>query len=135
LPVHNIAHENAKKAFTQITYLLEKKDDKTKREYLSLVRGADALIHQCGLLQTLAFYLSKKKEHHRLLTSQFLAHLGLPHNQDQLINGYNLLLNSEDSELMRMTAQVRYYLLWLKRYAEAMIDPKQEEEEDGSARE
>jgi CRISPR type III-B/RAMP module-associated protein Cmr5 len=138
LSVQNIAHDNAKEAFKQITCILNDKDNKTKKEYLSLVRGTDALIHQCGLLQTLAFYLSKKKEHHVLLTSQLLEHLGLPNNQDQLIDGYNRLLNKEDSELMRKTAQARRYLLWLKRYAEAMIDPKEvatDEEEDGSARE
>lgn len=136
MPVQNIAHENAKNAFNKIAHILTNEEHEIQKKYLSLVRSADAFIHQCGLLQTLAFYLSKNKKHHNILTSQLLEHLGLPHSQNQLIQGYQKLLNKEDSEIMRKTAQARQYLLWLKRYAEAMIDHDEDaikEDQNGSA--
>lgn len=126
MPVKNIAHDNARKAFAAITEVKEKHSAAAK-EYLSLVRGADAFIHQCGLLQTLAFYLAKDKLHHRLLTDHLLEHLGPTYLPDgDRLKGYKRLIGREDVDLMKDTASVRRYLLWLKRYAEAMLDDKEQ---------
>lgn len=136
MPVRNIAHENARKAFAAIQDVKDHHPDAAK-EYLSLVRGADSFIHQCGLLQTLAFYLAKDKEdkkHHRLLLEHLLKHLieNLPKSgSSRLLDGYNTLLNKKDDTLMLDTAKIRSYLLWLKRYAEAMLDEKNRTTEAG----
>lgn len=129
MPVKNIAHENAKKAFAAIQNV---KDNYSvaKKEYLSLVRGADAFIHQCGLLQTFAFYLAKGKTHHHLLIDQLLKHLGCFPHEDRL-KGYQELLDEKDDMLMLHTAQTRQYLLWLKRYADAMLDEKKQDNGGG----
>lgn len=137
MPVRNIAHDNAKKAFDAITDVKENHPD-AKKEYLSLVRGADTFIHQCGLLQTLAFYLAKNKEgkeHHRLLLDHLLKHLidNLPKSgSNRLLDGYNTLLNKKDDTLMLDTAKIRKYLLWLKRYAEAILDEKKQNNGGGT---
>jgi CRISPR type III-B/RAMP module-associated protein Cmr5 len=137
MPVKNIAHDNARKAFDAITDVKENHSG-AKKEYLSLVRGADAFIHQCGLLQTLAFYLAKDKdgkEHHRLLLEHLLKHLidNLPKSgSSRLLDGYNTLLNKKDDTLMLDTAKIRSYLLWLKRYAEAMLDEKKQNNGGGT---
>jgi CRISPR type III-B/RAMP module-associated protein Cmr5 len=129
MPVKNIAHDNARKAFAAIENIKNNHAD-AEKEYLSLVRGADTFIHQCGLLQTLAFYLAKDKDgkgHHCLLIKHLLEHLidNLPKNgKSRLLDGYNTLLNKKDDELMLDTVKIRSYLLWLKRYAEAMLDDK-----------
>lgn len=134
--VRNIAHENARKAFAAIQDVKDHHPDASK-EYLSLVRGADAFIHQCGLLQTLAFYLAKDKDgkkHHRLLLEHLLKNLvdNLPKSgSNRLLDGYNILLNKKDDTLMLDTAKTRNYLLWLKRYAEAMLDPKKQDKDKG----
>ncbi len=137
MPVNNIAHDNARKAFDAITDVKENHSG-AKKEYLSLVRGADSFIHQCGLLQTLAFYLAKDKPHHRLLTEHLLKHLGPEYLPDgDSLKGYKRLIGKEDIELMKDTASVRQYLLWLKRYAEAMLDDKEQDKgggADGKAR-
>jgi len=117
----NIAHENANAALDRIKAIRETETQKVQGEYLSLVRGADAMIHQCGLLQTLAFYRSKQKPHHNKLTSHVLEHLELTHDEAHLQDGYRELLGMDDGALMHKTAEARQYLLWLKRYAEAML--------------
>jgi len=116
--MRNIAHDNASRALERIK-AIQNRDFRS--DYLSLVRGADAMIHQCGLLQTLAFYRSKQKAHHNKLTSHVLEHLGLTYDKAHLQKGYEDLLGMEDGALMHKTAEVRSYLLWLKRYAEAML--------------
>jgi CRISPR type III-B/RAMP module-associated protein Cmr5 len=139
MPVKNIAHDNARKAFDAITEV-KKKHSAAAKEYLSLVRGADSFIHQCGLLQTLAFYLAKakEKEQHRLLTGHLLLRLGPEYLPDgDILKGYRRLIGKEDIELMKDTASVRRYLLWLKRYAEAMLDDEKQGKgggADGKAR-
>ncbi len=124
MPVRNIANENARKAFSAILDVKENHPDAAK-EYLSLVRGTDAFIHQCGLLQTLAFYLAKKKDHHHLLMEHMLEYLGPEYLPDcDRLKGYRRLIGRKDTELMLCTAKIRQYILWLKRYAEAMLDEK-----------
>ena len=121
MPKQNIAHENARKAFNKINAIRDINNVDNKK-YLSLVRGADTMIHQCGLMQTLAFYWSKKESHHKRLISHILEHMGNTYTENNLDKGYSELLKTDDGELMRKTAQVRSYLLWLKRYAEAILD-------------
>jgi CRISPR type III-B/RAMP module-associated protein Cmr5 len=133
MPFKNLAHDNARKAFKAIQDV--KKEH--AKEYLSLVRGADTFIHQCGLLQTLAFYLAKNKEgkeHHRLLFEHLLDNLKLlpKDGNNRLIDGYKSLVDESDDKLMLHTAKTRQYILWLKRYAEAMLDKEGGGENGGS---
>lgn len=131
MPMRNIAHDNARKAFEKIE-AVKQCDANIQKKYLSLVRGADTFIHQCGLLQTLAFYLSKDEKHHQLLTDQLLEFLGAKYLPDgNRMQGYKRLIGKEDSQLMNDTARIRKYLLWLKRYAEAMLDEEKQNNRGG----
>lgn len=131
MPVKNIAHDNARKAFEKIE-VVKQCDVKIQKKYLSLVRGADTFMHQCGLLQTLAFYLSKDEQHHQLMTGQLLEFIGSEYLPDgNRMQGYKRLIGKEDSSLMTDTARIRKYLLWLKRYAEAMLDEDKQNNRGG----
>ncbi|WP_420209074.1 type III-B CRISPR module-associated protein Cmr5 [Candidatus Electronema sp. JC] len=131
MPVKNIAHDNAREAFKKIEDV-KRCDVKIQKKYLSLVHGADTFVHQCGLLQTLAFYLSKDEKHHQLLTDQLLEFIGSEYLPDgNRMQGYKRLIGKEDSQLMTDTARIRKYLLWLKRYAEAMLDEEKQNNRGG----
>jgi CRISPR-associated protein Cmr5 len=92
-------------------------------EYLSLVQGAGASIMSMGLGQTLAFYNSKGKEHHRRLGKALAAWLleeessgeGTPNGKDLL----ERITETDSTQYSRWTTEALAYLTWLKRFARA----------------
>lgn len=105
--------------------------DKPASEYKSLAEGTPATILMCGLGQTVAFYLAKKKEPHfdRLLIN--LATWLLAGYSDPSLTKYDgktgedLLdyIMSQDRDRYRMlTEEALEYLNWLKRFAKAKSD-------------
>jgi len=146
----NLEHERAIYAHRCVTAVNDPtqtpdQDDKIKKGYRSLINAAGPLIHQAGLFQTLGFYLQKwkpqssnpSKQHFILLEHilrwlfrdgignvsvpdlYFLHLLGIC--EDPGIRGVN------DYQARAFTAETQALVLWLKRFAVALLpDPDQE---------
>lgn len=92
----------------------EMKNDEKEAEYGSFCKRFPALLHSCGLLQSLAFANGKK-------FTAYLDHLAYVL---ELETRENLLKLSESSELtdyQRRTREAAQAANWLKRYAEALL--------------
>lgn len=129
----NRDHERAVQAHRCVAAVNDNRDDETKKKYRSLVRGAGTLIHQAGLFQTLGFYFQKNKPHHRDLAAHLLRWL-FP-NQPETTSPDDLyfqhLLGCADDQARWHTAEAQAFVLWLKRFAEAMLpEPEAEDAED-----
>jgi CRISPR-associated protein Cmr5 len=101
-----------------------------EKEYKSLVKGAPSVILTNGLLQTLAFYQSKKQLHHskllKHLSNWVVKQLSLGGSNQGLSAGDNslaLALRTGDSARLRLaTQEALAYLQWLRRFADAQIE-------------
>lgn len=103
----------------------------TKKRFLQEVRATPVLIHQAGLLQTLAFYDAKAQARRlvRLCILHWLRHYtggqqapDLQANSPREANEfYKSLLTaaSKEEDLMSMTAETQAFLVWLKNFSEA----------------
>lgn len=139
-----LEQERAKKAWEQVKGLMEeverkikeanKKEEKDEEEkkkegYISVVRSAPALILSCGLGQTLAFYCSKGGA--QKILANHLAEWLLRDGQTQNKNAESLLdeiMKSDSSRYRQLTSEAMAYLIWLKRFADALEKSKNAEE-------
>ena len=109
--------ERARYAFEQVKNI----PGPTGKEYRSLVLQAPERIHQCGLLQTLAFHLSKEKDSQHSL---FLQHLlgwffgKKIIKKNNIRSSYKKLLDLSSTEIMQKTQESKKLVFWLKRFAE-----------------
>lgn len=92
-----------------------------KDAYLRLARKFPALVHTCGLAQSLAFVAAKEKEKGGI-GETYLSHLSsvmaLPDNTD-------LQKKSRDAGLMEyqhLSREAIESATWIKRYAEALLE-------------
>lgn len=122
----NLDHDRALYAYICMEKI-EGCGDETKKKYRSAVLASGALIQKSGLMQTLAFYLSKNdKEHYKQLAGHILhwdyvyGGTGLP------LDIYRKLLNLSDEDVMYRTQEAKALILWLKRFAEAMLEKGEE---------
>jgi CRISPR-associated protein Cmr5 len=94
------------------------------KEYTPLVRGAPATVLRDGLAPTLAFYGAKGASEHK----QLLGHLNewtkkqLKFKEDALLQ---YLLQCSSADYRQATTEALAYLVWLKRFAEALNDGKE----------
>ncbi len=91
------------------------------QDYGTLALTAPTLIRTSGLVQTLAFYKAKGKEHHE----QFINHLNqelksinmLPENADL----FDFVINCNLVEYMRLTYETLALCQWHKRFAQSVL--------------
>lgn len=132
----NIKHKCAMYAYECITEDIIKTESQIQEKYLSEIRSTATRIHDSGLLQTLAFYCSKKEDEHFKKLSLHIMKWIL---QDETINGANinirkwdenqqivldfmaLLLNKNDEEIMLKTGEAMEVSQWLSRFAVARL--------------
>ncbi len=129
----NLDHERAVRAHQCITAVNANADDEYKKKYRALVRSAGTLIHQAGLFQTVGFYFQKGKPHHLDLAEHLLRWLfrQQPANVSKEDLYYRHLLHCPDAEARWHTAEAQAFILWLKRFAEAILpEPETEAAED-----
>lgn len=119
-----------------------------KKDYRGRVQSLSVLIHDSGLMQTLAFFLSKTNEsdHHiQLLANQLLRWINRPQfssspstidndtlsNLDKLkrenLKSYKTLMDKSSMELLRLTNDLLAMVEWLSRFADAKFKEKGEE--------
>jgi len=92
--------------------------------YRNLAKAAPALVMNNGLMQTLAFFNSKNKPHHRALLGDILAWL---HEEDGPVpvpasykDAMNFLHSEATSEQYRLATEETMHLLrWLRQFADS----------------
>jgi len=91
-------------------------------DYKNLAKGAPAMIMNNGLMQTLAFYHSKGKEHHQLLGDDLVAWMS---QEFSMPTGYrefmNKLFEADSSSYRRATEESMHLLRWLRQFADTEI--------------
>ena len=92
------------------------------KDYVNLAKAAPALIMNNGLMQTLAFYQSKGKEHHRVLAQHIMNWL----YQQRLVahsdfpNVMASLTACEATQFRRITEEALALLRWIRQFAAAV---------------
>jgi len=117
----NLDHERASYAYKCIEDI-KKIGGKTEKEYRSAVRSSGALVQKSGLMQTLAFYLSKKdKEHYKQLAGHILHWDYVYGGTESPLDSYHKLLEILDEDIIHKTQEAKALILWLKKFADAML--------------
>lgn len=88
--------------------------------YKNLTKAAPALVMNNGLMQTLAFFASKDKAHHRRLRDDILDWLaqqvGLPKDYERAMKE---LFRAESERYRRATEETMHLLRWLRQFADS----------------
>lgn len=92
------------------------------KDYTNLAKGAPALIMGNGLMQTLAFYASKGKDHHKALNGHLCAWL----QKRSIVTGTSFpevmatLHKAESCTYRCATEETMALLKWIRQYAPAV---------------
>lgn len=126
--VKNLKTTDQKRAgivFKHVMEIKAKKDDAELAEkYGSLALAAPTLIRTAGLVQALAFYEAKGKEHHLTLITNWTRELKY---LDVILEDKNNLLEyvASDScglvEYMRLSREVLALSQWHRRFAQSVL--------------
>jgi len=88
-------------------------------DYKNLAKGAPAMIMNNGLMQTLAFFHSKDKTHHKLLLGDLRTWMG---KQCSMPEEYSALMKelfvAKSSEYRQATEETMHLLRWLRQFAD-----------------
>ncbi len=123
----NLDHERALYAFECVEKIKNLHDDFKGNKYRSAVLSSGILIHKSGLMQTLSFYISKRKdEHYQKLASHILNWNEICGGNYEPLVSYHKLLNLPDDEIIQKTQEAKALILWLKNFADAMLNLKKE---------
>lgn len=127
----NLEHKRAEYAFECITEITgwdkNEQEKNAQKKYRSTALSCSALIQKSGLMQVMAFYLSKT-EPQKKLAEHILRWVIYQRHNGNAVELFNLLITSNDVLLMQMTMEAQAIAKWLKRFAEGRL------EKDGNAR-
>lgn len=97
---------------------------KAGKEYQILAKAAPALIINNGLMQTLAFYQEKNKDHHQRLGEHLRRWLMVREGGPDRDIGFELvmrsLLDSDSNRYRRATDEALLILRWIRQFATAL---------------
>ncbi len=110
----NLEHKRAEYAFECISGII----GTDEKKYRSSALSCGVLIQKTGLMQTMAFYLSKKGQQERL-AEHILGWIMYYRHGGNAVDLFNQMLISNDERLMQMTLEAQALIKWLKRFAEA----------------
>ena len=130
--MENLEHLRARKAYDCVKNINENPsfEDKDKKAYRSLVQSCGPLIRRAGLFQTVGFYLQKNHPHHSALADHLLQWLFDGFEMDSKSLYFDNLLKLPDREAWRYTEQAQDYIVWLKRFAVAILPEPDKTEGD-----
>lgn len=114
----NLEHKRATYAYNCIDEISSLGDGGLEKQYKSAVLSCGALIHKAGLLQALSFYISKQKDHYKLLAKHILE--GIESGPANLEN-INQLLCLDDMAIAYKTTEANALIIWLKRFADGRL--------------
>lgn len=104
-------------------YAWERVQSCTRRDYTNLAKSAPALIMNSGLMQTLAFYKSKDKDHHRALIQHVCGWLetqGIVRKSD-FAAVMQELHSANPAGYRRATEEALAILKWIRQFAAATL--------------
>jgi len=100
------------------------KGTKVRDSYCSMVERLPVLVHSAGLVQALAFLMSRGDDAYNALLNQLAAVLG-SEDSDKLLASCQ---NAEFKEYRYLTHNVNIALSWFKRFAVSILDCKSKPE-------
>ena len=122
----SLEHERAAFAWTSASRAKEANPGQYA-EYVNLAKAAPSLIMGNGLMQTLAFFQAKGKEHHRQLSSHLFEWLhrrfpsqfgtGAGISFERIMKG---LYGAPSSVYMQATQETLELLRWVRQFADAL---------------
>ncbi|MDZ4313232.1 MAG: type III-B CRISPR module-associated protein Cmr5 [Azonexus sp.] len=93
-------------------------------QYKDLAKAAPALIMNNGLMQTLAFYADKNKDHHKDLASHLrrwiMLRAGGTDKDPGFQNFMEMMLNANSSQYRQATEEALLLLRWIRQFAAAL---------------
>ena len=93
-------------------------------EYRNLAKAAPALIMNNGLMQTLAFYQDKNKDHHRTLAAQLrrwiMQRAGANGQDPGFQTMMERLLRAQPEQYRQATDEALLILRWIRQFAAAL---------------
>lgn len=116
----------AQKAFTCVEAKMKK--EKERKEYRSFAREFPTLVHQCGLVQAVAFALAKKGQQEQYINDIAMVLYEVKHTVtdgkalDALARGSTL------EDYVRLCRDALQAAVWLKRYVEALYPEEKKAE-------
>ena len=123
----NLDHERASYAYKRVEEIKKQNDEKTEKKYRSAVRSSGALIQKSGLMQTLAFYLSKKDNKHYDQLARHILHWKCIRGEGKdSLDIYHKFLELPDEKIIYKTQEAKALMVWLKRFADAMLKGEDE---------
>lgn len=94
------------------------------KEYVNLAKAAPALIMGNGLMQTLAFYQDKGKDHHATLAAQLrrwiVQRSGGPDRDPGFQPLMDALIKFESAQYRQATEEALLLLRWIRQFAAAV---------------
>ena len=119
MPERNLEHERAAYAYNCILDI-KNNHHNIEGKYRSAVLSSGALIQKAGLMQTLAFYLSKKN-HYEELTDHILCWIQCHSRKGETATLFNQLLHLNDEAMIEKNMETMALITWLKRFAEGVL--------------
>jgi len=111
-------------------YAWQKVGATPSKDYVNLAKGAPALVMSNGLMQTLAFYRSKGRQHHNDLLNHVIGWLGklFPKEIEPTASfetSMDFLQKGDSATYMHATEEVLEVLRWIRQFAAARFkEPK-----------
>lgn len=106
-----------------------KVDNHVTEKYESQARGFPSYIHTCGLVQTLAFFNSKKDKNKKTEHQQLIEDLAAVLKAANALEAREDLLQraseAPTAEYILLHSQAIEAAVWIKRYAESFGQPNQ----------
>ena len=135
IPQRNLQHDRARYAYKSIKEV----PAQIQKDYRSEVMSTPVRIHDAGLMQTLAFYCSKmkldesgeeKNPHFSMLALHIMKWIlndeAERRGKKDALKLFSSLLTCSDEEMILHTQEAIEVTQWLKRFADARIETKQE---------
>jgi CRISPR type III-B/RAMP module-associated protein Cmr5 len=115
------SQKRAQEAYRRVRCIADSQSPEFQEKYGGVCRDLPALIHQCGLCQTVAFLQAKgaKKSHFTRLLTDWGAVSGLGQTADAIADCVRE--KAEVVEYQRLTREALACAEWFDRYAEAVL--------------
>lgn len=115
----------AENAYSVVLNIANSPEEKRKRKFKTMALKFPAMVLQCGLLQTLAFYEHKSEDAYGAISGWLEQQQILPPSQAPL---FTRVYQTELGPYRLLTREALAYGTWLKRAAEVLLRDVQTED-------